>query len=42
MVSMTEGMQDAGTTIGFVSGGYGIVGITTLSDIIEQLPGAKA
>jgi hypothetical protein len=42
MVSMSEGMQDAGTATDSVSGGYGIVGITTLSDIIKQPLGVKA
>jgi hypothetical protein len=42
MVSTMERVQDAGTAIGFVSGGQGAVGMATLSDIIEQPQGVRA
>ena len=36
-----EKMQDAGTTIAFVYDGQEMVGMITLSDIIEQVLGVK-
>ncbi|MDV3244835.1 MAG: CNNM domain-containing protein [Nitrososphaerales archaeon] len=41
LASVMEKMQDAGTTIAFVYDGNSMVGMITLSDIIEQLLGVK-
>jgi magnesium and cobalt exporter, CNNM family len=41
LATVMEKMQDAGTTIAFVSEGEKIVGMITLSDIIEQVLGVK-
>ncbi len=41
LASVIERMQDAGTTIAFVLDGESIVGVITLSDIIERLLGLK-
>jgi CBS domain containing-hemolysin-like protein len=39
--SVMEKLQDAGTTIAFVVEGERVVGVLTLSDIIEQILGMK-
>jgi len=41
LASVMEKMQDAGTTIAFVFDGQKMVGMITLSDIIEQVLGVK-
>ena len=41
LASVMEKMQDAGTTIAFVFDGQDMVGMITLSDIIEQVLGVK-
>jgi CBS domain containing-hemolysin-like protein len=41
LASVMEKMQDAGTTVAFVNDGESMVGMITLSDIIEQLLGVK-
>jgi CBS domain containing-hemolysin-like protein len=41
LASVIEKMQDAGTTIAFVFDGEKMVGMVTLSDLIEQLLGVK-
>ena len=41
LASVMEKMQDAGTTVAFVFDGGKMVGMITLSDIIEQLLGVK-
>jgi len=41
LASVMEKMQDAGTTIAFVFDGPNMVGMITLSDIIEQVLGVK-
>lgn len=41
LASVIEKMQDAGTTIAFVYDGDSMVGMITLSDIIERLLGVK-
>jgi len=41
LASVMEKMQDAGTTIAFVYDGEKMVGMITLSDIIEQVLGVK-
>ena len=41
LASVMEKLQDAGTTIAFVHDGDGMLGMITLSDIIEQVLGVK-
>ena len=41
LASVMEKMQDAGTAIGFVFDGQTMIGMITLTDIIEQLLGIK-
>ena len=41
LASVMEKMQDAGTAIAFVYDGTTMIGMVTLSDIIEQLLGIK-
>jgi len=41
IASVMEKMQDAGTTIAFVFDGEKMIGMVTLSDIIEQVLGVK-
>ena len=41
IASVMEKMQDAGTTIAFVFNGEKMIGMVTLSDIIEQVLGVK-